>query len=156
MQHSPQHPHLSRPSEAARTTETAQDGFTLVELLVVLAIIAMLASLIGPKVLGYLGGARKDTASFQIRNVASAVDLYYLGTGTYPTGEQGLSALVAAPAGVSGWSGPYLQSRGALTDPWGRPYLYEPKDNGYVVSSLGRDGLPGGDGEDKDVTTGTP
>ncbi len=130
----------------------AQAGFTLVELLVVLAIIALLATLIGPKVLGYLGGARRDTVQMQIRNLSSAVDLYYLSTGVYPTAEQGLNALVDAPAGQPGWSGPYIQNRSALTDPWGHAYVYAKTPTGYVITSLGRDGKPGGDGEDADIT----
>ncbi|WP_149739058.1 type II secretion system major pseudopilin GspG [Rhizobium sp. RU20A] len=139
-----------------RRRADGQAGFTLVELLVVLAIIALLATLIGPKVLGYLGGARRDTVQMQIRNLSSAVDLYYLSTGTYPTPDQGLSALVDAPAGQAGWSGPYIQSRSALTDPWGHAYVYSQAGTGYVISSLGRDGKPGGEGEDADITSDTP
>jgi general secretion pathway protein G len=136
--------------------ESGQEGFTLVELLVVLAIIAMLATLIGPKVLGYLGGARRDTATAQIRNLSGAVDLYYLATGAYPSKDQGLDALITAPAGVAGWGGPYLQDKTALTDPWGRPYLYAPDGKAYSIRSLGRDGQPGGTGEDADISVGTP
>ena len=132
--------------------DDGEDGFTLVELLVVLAIIALLATLIGPKVLGYLGGARRDTGQMQIRNLASAVDLYYLSTGLYPTDEQGLGALVEAPPGQAGWSGPYIQNRSALTDPWGHPYAYAVTVSGYKITSLGRDGKVGGDGEDADIS----
>lgn len=143
-------------SDNTRDLREEEAGFTLVELLVVLAIIALLATLIGPKVLGYLGGAKRDTAQMQIRNLSSAVDLYYLSTGLYPAPEQGLQALTEPPQGVAGWSGPYIQNKSALTDPWGHPYLYERTRNGYAVKSLGRDGKPGGEGEDADLTSSAP
>lgn len=146
---------ITGPAEENRKQDCSQEGFTLVELLVVLAIIALLATLIGPKVLGYLGGARRDTAQMQIRNLSSAVDLYYLSTGLYPTNEQGLVALVEAPAGQAGWSGPYIQNRSALTDPWGHPYTYLRTTSGYAISSLGRDGKAGGEGEDADLSNQT-
>jgi general secretion pathway protein G len=139
---------------AADPSDTdTEAGFTLVELLVVLAIIAMLATLIGPKVIGYLGGARRDTAAMQIRNLSSAVDLYYLAAGTYPTQDQGLGALVEAPPGQAGWNGPYIQNKSALTDPWGHAYLYQATGKGYLIGSLGRDGKAGGSGEDADISS---
>ena len=142
-------------SEVEGRSVDGEEGFTLVELLVVLAIIALLATLIGPKVLGYLGGARRDTGQMQIRNLSSAVELYYLSTGFYPTDEEGLGALVDAPAGQAGWSGPYIQNRSALTDPWGHAYIYARTASGYVITSLGRDGKVGGDGEDADISSNT-
>jgi general secretion pathway protein G len=132
-----------------------EDGFTLVELLVVLGIIAMLAALVAPQVIRYLGQARSDTASAQLKNVESALELYYLDNGQYPSKEEGLAALVAAPASAKAWRGPYLKRKDGLTDPWGKTFAYNfPGEKGqYDVFSLGRDGQPGGDGEDKDLTS---
>lgn len=130
-----------------------QDGFTLVELLVVLGIIALLAALVAPQVIRYLGSARTDAAKAQLKNLESAVELFYLDTGTYPSTESGLEALVIQPAGLGSWKGPYLKKREALTDPWGKPYQYRtPGEHGTIdVFTLGRDGREGGDGEDKDI-----
>jgi general secretion pathway protein G len=130
-----------------------EEGFTLIELLVVLGIIAMLAALVAPQVIRYLGTARSDTAKAQLKNLESAVELYYLDTGTYPAAESGLQALVAPPNGLASWKGPYLKKKEALFDPWGKPYQYRtPGEHGNVdLFTLGRDGREGGDGEDKDV-----
>lgn len=128
-------------------------GFTLVELLVVLAIIALVGTLVGPRVLGYIGMAKADTASAQIRNITSAVELYSLDTGAYPAADKGLSALTASD-GAPGWNGPYLKDAGGIQDPWGRPYGYEIAGTGFRVTSLGRDGKPGGAGEDADLSAG--
>ncbi len=128
-------------------------GFTLVELLVVLAIIALVGTLVGPRVLGYIGMAKADTASAQIRNIASAVELYYLDTGSYPAADKGLTALTGSD-GAPGWNGPYLKDAAGIQDPWGRPYAYETTGAGFRVTSLGRDGKPGGSGEDADLAGG--
>lgn len=131
-----------------------QSGFTLVELLVVLAIIALIATLAAPQVLRYLGAARTNAAKAQIRNIESALELYYVDNAKYPTSEEGLNALVAQPAGETRWNGPYLKGTTGLKDPWGRPYSYEVKADasGVVIRSLGKDGKPDGTGEDQDVT----
>ena len=127
-------------------------GFTLVELLVVLAIIALIASIAAPQVLRYLGSARSGTALAQIRNIESALELFYVDNGRYPTGEEGLTALTSPPASAARWNGPYLKNTSALNDPWGRPYLYETGDKALVIRSLGRDGKPDGTGEDRDIS----
>lgn len=129
-------------------------GFTLVELLVVLAIVALIATLVAPQVLRYLGSARTNAAKAQIHNIESALELYYVDNAKYPTAEEGLSALVTAPAGESRWSGPYLKGSVGLNDPWGRPYVYELKADasGVTIRTLGRDGKPDGSGEDQDVS----
>ena len=101
--------------------KTGQAGFYLVELLVVLAIISMIASLVTPQVLSYLGRAKGEMARIQVKNIAQAVELFYLDRGGYPTSEQGLVALVQ-PNGPA-WRGPYVRDARGLTDPWGRPYL---------------------------------
>lgn len=91
-------------------------GFTLIELLVVLAILTLLAGLVGPKVLNQLGGAKTKTAGVQIADIEKALELYKLDVGRYPTSQQGLDALVKQPAGAAGWAGPYLKG-GVPNDP---------------------------------------
>ncbi len=129
-------------------------GFTLLELLVVLGIIALLATIAGPQVLRYLGKARTDTARAQISAVATALELYALDNSTYPPAQVGLGALMQQPPGTTRWKGPYLRSADGLIDPWGRPYQYRfPGKNGQPeIFTLGRDNAPGGVGEDQDVS----
>lgn len=128
-------------------------GFTLLELLVVLAILGLLAAIIAPRVIGYLGQAKTSTTKTQINNIMSALELYRLDVGHYPSQQEGLPALVAAPPNAVGWNGPYLKNQTAVTDPWGQAYLYKnPGQHGEVdVFSLGADKQPGGTGEDQDV-----
>ena len=135
-----------------RRSRAASLGFTLVELLVVLAILTLLAGLVGPRVLGQLGGAKSKTAAVQIADIEKAMELFKLDVGRFPSSEEGLDALVKKPGSVtSGWSGPYL--KGTLpTDPWGKPYRYQLVPNGTVeILSLGADGAPGGEGENADI-----
>jgi general secretion pathway protein G len=128
-------------------------GFTLLELLVVLAIMALLAAIVAPQVLRYLGSSRTQTARVQIQNVVGALELYRLDVGHYPTDADGLKALMVAPQTAPGWNGPYLQRETALIDPWGNPYHYVvPGKHGEVdVYSLGSDNVAGGDREAQDV-----
>jgi general secretion pathway protein G len=132
-----------------------EDGFTLTELLVVLGIIALLVALVAPQVIRYLSGARSQAAEAQLKNIESAVELYFLDTGGYPPADAGLEALVVPPANVPGWKGPYMKKRDGLVDPWGKPYTYRaPGQHGaYDVFSLGRDGREGGEDEDKDIVS---
>lgn len=129
-------------------------GFTLVELLVVLAIIALIGTLVGPRVLGYIGTAKSDTAATQIRNLSNAVELFYLDVGAYPDDEAQLKALLE-PLSAAGWNGPYLKTAASLIDPWGRTYRYKSADGQFVISTLGRDDKPGGTGEDADLLSDT-
>jgi len=131
----------------------AEAGFTLLELLVVLAILGLLAAIIAPQVLRYLGSSRTQTARVQIQNVVGALELYRLDVGRYPTPGEGLKALMSAPATANGWNGPYLQRETALNDPWGNPYHYAaPGKHGEVdVYTLGSDNADGGSGEAQDV-----
>lgn len=142
-------------TDRLRRARRQQAGFTLIELLVVLVILGLLAALAGPRVVGYLGGAKSDTARLQIANFKSALDLYRLDTGSYPTTQQGLAALVRSPGNVPGWKGPYIDSRDVPLDPWGNPYLYRmPGEQGpYDLYSLGSDKAPGGTGEASDVAS---
>jgi general secretion pathway protein G len=128
-------------------------GFTLLELLVVLAILGLLAAIVGPQVIRYLGSSKTQTAQVQVRNVAASLQLFRLDAGRYPTSEEGLAALVKPTPSVPLWNGPYLPDEAAITDPWGRPYqLKAPGEHGEVdVFSLGSDGAVGGSGEASDV-----
>jgi general secretion pathway protein G len=128
-------------------------GFTLLEMLVVLAIMGLLAAIIAPQVLKYLGTSRSQTAKVQIQNVDAALQLFRLDVGRFPTQDEGLNALVAAPPTAPGWNGPYLQKSQALIDPWGSPYVYRiPGKHGEVdVYTLGSDRAEGGTGEAADV-----
>ena len=102
-----------------------QAGFTLLEVLVVIAILGLLIGLVAPAALRQLGGAQASVARQSIQRLGGVLDLYRLDMGSYPTTEQGLQALVARPSGAAAWSGPYLKSdQGPLLDPWNRPYLY--------------------------------
>jgi general secretion pathway protein G len=128
-------------------------GFTLLELLVVLAILALIASFAGPQVIKYLGRAKTDAARVQIGNLTSAIDLYRLEIGHYPSAEQGLRALIEQPSGAENWNGPYLQKRAALNDPWGVAYQYRipGENNDFDIFTLGADNQEGGEGEDQDL-----
>jgi len=139
---------------ARRSRARSEDGFTLLELLVVLGIIALLATVAGPQVLRYLGKARTDTARAQISAISTALELYALDAGTFPPQEAGLSVLINAPSNGATWHGPYLKRQDALIDPWGRPYNYKfPGRAGTPeVFTLGRDNAPGGVGEDQDIS----
>jgi general secretion pathway protein G len=131
----------------------SQKGFTLLELLVVLAILGLLAAIVGPQVIRYLGSSKTQTAQVQVKNASAALQLFRLDAGRYPTNEEGLAALVQAPPSLPLWNGPYLPDRTALIDPWGKPYAMRvPGEHGEVdVYSYGSDGAAGGDGEARDV-----
>ena len=139
--------------KSRRRSSRKDAGFTLLELLVVLAILGLLAAIVAPQVLKYLGTSRTQTAKVQIQNISASLDHFELDVGRYPTAEEGLQALVERPTNVASWNGPYLKSRSGLVDPWGQPYLYKsPGAHGDVdVYSLGSDKAEGGSGEAQDV-----
>ena len=128
--------------------QSRKDGFTLVEILVVITIIGLIMGLVGPRVLNYLSESKVKAAAIQMQSFSSALDLFYLDLGRYPTTNEGLTALVQRPAGTSGWNGPYLKNSAVPNDPWGHPYKYRsPSDHGpFEIVSLGASGKEGGVG----------
>jgi general secretion pathway protein G len=131
-------------------------GMTLLELLVVMVILGLLATLGSIRLMGYLGRAKTDTARLQMQELATALDLYRIDVGRIPTTAEGLSALVERPVSAPSWRGPYLRSKSALSDPWRNPYRYQaPGSHGdYDLASFGADGAAGGDGENQDIAIG--
>ncbi|MGQ0538260.1 MAG: type II secretion system major pseudopilin GspG [Gemmatimonadaceae bacterium] len=132
-------------------------GFTLLELVVVIIVLGLLAAIVAPQILGRVSDARTTAAQTQVELLGTALDNYRLDNGVYPTTEQGLAALRERPTQApspTNWRGPYLRKAVPL-DPWGKGYLYrspgERNPTAYDLSSLGRDGKPGGEGEDRDV-----
>jgi general secretion pathway protein G len=129
-------------------------GFTLIELLVVLVILGLLAGLVGPKVVSYLGRGKMDTAKLQIEQLAAAMDLYLLDVGRYPSGDEGINALLENSSGAKNWRGPYLRKDEVPLDPWGNAFHYEPpgSDSNFELYSLGADNAEGGEGDNADIT----
>ena len=125
-------------------------GFTLIEILVVIVVIAILATLVAPNIFQHVGAAKSATAKSQIEMLGAALDAYRLDNGQYPTTEQGLAALWEKPTidPPTNWRSP---------DPWGRPYVYlapgQVNPSGYDLMTYGADGKPGGEGEDADITS---
>ena len=128
-------------------------GFTLLELLVVMVIIGLLAGFVAPRYFAQVGKSQVKVAAAQIDALDKALDEFRLDMGRYPTSEEGLAVLSVAPNSEPGWGGPYLK-KGVPVDPWGRPYVYQqPGSHGdFDLLSYGKDGRPGGTGEDADIT----
>ncbi len=128
-------------------------GFTLMELLVVLAILGLLMGLVGPQLIKQLGGAKSKTAALQVKDLEQSLEMYKIDVGRFPSTDQGLVALVQKPSNANGWNGPYLKSKDVPVDPWGYEYHYKfPGDHAEIdVFSYGQNGSPGGEGEDQDV-----
>lgn len=133
-----------------------EEGFTLVEMLVVITIIGMIMALVGPRVLNYLSDSRVKAAKIQIQSFASALDLFYLDAGRFPTSSEGLGALAHPVSGIASWNGPYLKGGNVPNDPWGNPYVYkQPAERApYEIRSLGADGQEGGAGTAADLLSG--
>lgn len=142
-------------SKKTRTSLLSLRGFTLIELLVVLMILGLLAGVVGPRVMKYMGGARSNTAKLQIEELGAGLDLFHLEIGRYPTTDEGLLALADRPSGINNWQGPYLKKKTIPSDPWGNTYQYRsPGENGdYDLFTLGRDNTDGGEGEDTDIVS---
>jgi general secretion pathway protein G len=148
---------LARRRRGMPSARRSERGFTLVEMLVVITIIALIMALVGPRVLNYLTDAKIKTAKIQIASFENALDLYYLDANRYPSTSEGLRALVERPGGTVVWTGPYLKGNTVPNDPWGKPYVYRsPGEHGpYDIMSYGADGQQGGTGADGDITSWT-
>jgi general secretion pathway protein G len=141
---------LYRGAKRARTA-----GFTLLELLVVIVIIGLLAAYVGPKYFSQLGKSEVTVTRAQIEAFEKSLDTFRLDVGRYPTTEEGLNALMAAPpTAAAKWNGPYLK-KGVPADPWGHAYQYRAPGTKaeYEILSLGKDGQPGGAGEAADISS---
>ncbi|MET4259640.1 general secretion pathway protein G [Bradyrhizobium sp. S3.12.5] len=138
-----------------RRAPCGEAGFTLVEMLVVITIIGMIMALVGPRVLNYLSESKAKAAKIQIESFSSALDLYYLDLGRYPTSNEGLTGLTRSN-NQTGWNGPYLRGGVVPNDPWGHVYVYRsPGASGpYDIISLGSDGQEGGSGTAADIVSG--
>jgi len=133
-------------------------GYTLTEILVVMAIIGLIAAVLTPGLVGQLGRARSKTAQVQLETVAAAVESFRSDVGRYPSDSEGLNALVSQPGGVDGWTGPYVKGAKLLSDPWGHAIEYKQTEEGlaFVVTSLGADGRVDGQGQNKDLHAPAP
>lgn len=138
---------------SSRPERDPNRGVTLLEMLVVLAIIAMIATITAPQILNSFGRAKSQAAKVQLADIKSAIQIYYLDTGQFPSQADGLSALLTEPSTVQDWQGPYVDASN-LTDPWGREWIYRLGDQGraFEVLTFGRDGQPGGTSEDSDIS----
>jgi general secretion pathway protein G len=147
----------ARRSRGKSSTGTGEHGFTLIEMLVVITIIALIMSLVGPRVLNYLTDSKIKAAAIQIKSLENTLDLFSLDAGRYPTTSEGMRALIERPGGAVAWNGPYLKSDAVPNDPWGHPYIYRsPGQHGvYDIMSYGADGQEGGTGADADITSWT-
>ncbi len=133
-----------------------QAGYTLMELLVVMAIIAVITAGVAMNYSSIFGGAKSKAAAADVVMLSSVVERFYLDTGRYPTTAEGLSALVSPPAGIEGWNGPYLRQGRLPNDPWKNPYIYESPNSGqFTIKSLGADNKVGGDGQNQDHISGS-
>ncbi len=137
-----------------RRPDVGQQGFTLVEMLVVITIIGLIMGLIGPRVLNYLSESKVKAAKIQLQSFSSALDLFYLDAGRFPSAAEGLAALVQRTPGIAAWNGPYLKGGNVPNDPWSHPYLYRsPGEHGpYDIMSYGADGQEGGSGLAADIS----
>jgi general secretion pathway protein G len=140
-----------------RKARHGEQGFTLVEMLVVIAIIGLIMGLIGPRVLNYLSESKVKAAKIQMQSFSSSLDLFNLDAGRYPSTSEGLAALVRRPPGVAAWNGPYLKGGNVPNDPWNNAYIYRaPGEHGpFDIVSLGSDGQEGGSGTAADISLDT-
>jgi general secretion pathway protein G len=140
----------------ATTRRQKSAGFTLIEIMIVMVIIAMLAALVGPRLMGALSGSKVKASRIQLETLAATVEAFQLDTGRFPTQAEGLQVLVENPekAPIKNWRGPYLKKNRVPGDEWGNPFIYEiPSKHkmAFDIYSLGADGKPGGTGDDADL-----
>ena len=128
-------------------------GVTLLEVIVTLAMIALIVGLVAPRLMENFGRAKSQAAEVHMNNIAAALQLYYIDIGQYPSEAEGLTALLEAPDAAQNWRGPYVDDAEDLNDPWGRPLIFKApaETKPFSLSTLGRDGHPGGTGEDTDL-----
>lgn len=136
-----------------KTRPMREDGYTLTEMLVVIGIIGLIAAVLTPALIGQMGRARVKAAQLQLETLSSELEMFSTDVGRYPTPQEGLAALAAEPAGVDGWTGPYVRDRKVLNDPWGRPvqYTVDAEGRAFQVISLGADGRVGGSSVNRDL-----
>jgi general secretion pathway protein G len=148
---------LRREAARRRAARRGQRGFTLVEILVVITIIGLIMGVVGPRVLDRLTESKVKAAKIQIESFTSALDLYFLDVGRYPSSSEGLGALVQRPGSMASWNGPYLRGAGVPNDPWGNAYVYRSpgRQGPYDIVSYGSDGQEGGTGLAGDIANGT-
>jgi general secretion pathway protein G len=141
--------------ERCRMRGGSEAGFTLVEILVVITIIGLIMALVGPRVVNYLAESKVKAARIQVESFSSALDLFYLDAGRYPSTSEGLTALAQRPGSTTAWNGPYLRGGLVPNDPWGHPYVYRsPGQHGaYDIVSYGADGQEGGTGTSGDIVS---
>lgn len=120
------------------------EGYTLLELLVVLVIITLIVGLVAPGILEQLGSSKEKTASIETQRLVTDLEFFFIDLGRFPTAAEGLTALTSQPADADGWAGPYVSNNTSLIDPWGNAYRYEINDTTITVSSNGLDGTAGG------------
>jgi len=141
---------MTRPSR--KPLRRFQDGFTLIELMVVILIIGLLSTIVVQNLRSATDKAKRVKAQADISQIKSALDRYYLDAGSYPTSDQGLPALIAAPStgnDPTDWGGPYIER--IPLDPWGHPYFYQSDGNEYLLKSFGADGVEGGEAKNADI-----
>src|SRR6201995_1180720 len=144
---------ISRARKALK--DSGESGFILFQILVVITIIGLIMSLVGPRVLNYLSDSKVKAAKIQIQSFTSALELFYLDAGRYPSTSEGLAALVKSTGGLSAWNGPYLKGGQLPNDPWGKAYIYRsPGERApFEIVSSGSDGVEGGTGIAADIST---
>jgi general secretion pathway protein G len=147
---------LSLGRKDATRAKTRLRGYTLTEMLVVIAIIGLIAAVVIPETIGQLGKAQSRAAKLQMQSVAAALELFQGDNGRFPSPQEGLAALMVRPSGLENWNGPYLHSKDQLNDPWGHPFRYTVAQGGVSVATLGADNKEGGEGADRDITVSVP